>query len=228
MSDLVVIHTIVFDLDDTLYPEAEYVRSGFEAVDEWLKYCHNISGFFPHAWEYFSIGGRGDTFNRVLDKLDVKYDPTLIQGMIDVYRKHLPRICLYNDALTFICWAESKYNLAIITDGPAFSQNQKIKALNLRTHFGLCVVTDDLGRHAWKPSTIPYEAVMNHFQGVAGGYVYIADNPLKDFIGAKRLGWKTIRIRREGTEHFLISASTASAPDYTVSSLLDLPSLIFR
>jgi putative hydrolase of the HAD superfamily len=32
--------------------------------------------------------------------------------------------------------------------------------------------------------------------------VYVADNPIKDFIGPKALGWGTVRIRRKQGLHF--------------------------
>ena len=31
------VHTVVFDLDDTLFAERDYVLSGFRAVDEWIR-----------------------------------------------------------------------------------------------------------------------------------------------------------------------------------------------
>ena len=54
---------VVFDLDDTLYLERDYVRSGFRAVDAWLA-SRGILGFFGEAWANFENGLRGKAFDR--------------------------------------------------------------------------------------------------------------------------------------------------------------------
>ncbi|MGQ9635778.1 MAG: HAD family hydrolase, partial [Bryobacteraceae bacterium] len=57
---------VAFDLDDTLYLERDYVRSGFEAVGEWAKERLGIGDFTQRAWRWFQQGRRGDIFNQVL------------------------------------------------------------------------------------------------------------------------------------------------------------------
>ena len=47
---------VVFDLDDTLFPERQYVLSGFRAVDMWLKEAHGLIGFYDHANALFNEG----------------------------------------------------------------------------------------------------------------------------------------------------------------------------
>ena len=44
-----MIRTVVFDLDDTLFPEREFVLSGFAAVDAWLRNNRAITGFAERA-----------------------------------------------------------------------------------------------------------------------------------------------------------------------------------
>lgn len=47
------IHTIVLDLDDTLYPERDYVLSGFQAADAWVKARYDVGGFADRALALF-------------------------------------------------------------------------------------------------------------------------------------------------------------------------------
>jgi hypothetical protein len=60
---------IVLDIDDTLYLERDYIRSGLSAVSEWATDELGLSGLFDHAWSEFERGHRGDLFDRALRSL---------------------------------------------------------------------------------------------------------------------------------------------------------------
>ena len=87
------------------------------------------------------------------------------------------------------------------------------------------VFSDALGREFWKPSPAPYEKIMAAIPGAGGDFVYVADNPQKDFIAPNRLGWRTIQIIRPGG----LYAGVEVAPEYRaqrqISSLFELKSL---
>ena len=40
---------VIFDLDDTLFPERTYVLSGFRAVGDWISETYSIRGFFGNG-----------------------------------------------------------------------------------------------------------------------------------------------------------------------------------
>ena len=42
---------------------------------------------------------------------------------------------------------------------------------------------------------------MEYFHDVSDRFIYIGDNPAKDFISPKQLGWSTARVLRPGSEH---------------------------
>jgi len=213
--------TVVFDLDDTLYPEKDFVISGFMAVDEWVCAHLGIKGFFQQAQEAFEQGIRGTIFNTVLDKLAAnRYNQLTINEMIKIYRNHFPKIQLATDAEEILKNLKGKKNLAIITDGDLSTQKNKGKALDLENKIDLVVYTDAYGRENWKPSKLPYEKVMDHFHVKGSECVYIGDNPSKDFKGANELGWLTVRLRRPQSLHRLIEApSPEFAPKLEINSL---------
>jgi putative hydrolase of the HAD superfamily len=66
MTDRWTAHTLVFDLDDTLYPERDGVLSGFGAVDEWLQKTKNVTVVSGLARQTFEEGRRGRIFDEVL------------------------------------------------------------------------------------------------------------------------------------------------------------------
>lgn len=217
---------LVFDLDDTLYLERDYVKSGFQSVDKFLS-AQNINGFFNDAWGYFISGGRGNTFNVVLDGLKLDYDDAFISQLVCVYREHMPEIILAGSVSNLLSLFSKKYHLGLITDGFSISQHNKIKALNLEKYIEKIVVTDDLGEHGefWKPHTKSYELIKEFYGLEHSECVYIGDNENKDFIGAKKLGWKTVRIISEGGEHSKIHLNSRYKADYQLTALDDLRSL---
>lgn len=226
MTELQAVHTLVLDLDDTLFPEREYVHSGFRAVDEWLQSSRVATGFAETAWRLFEAGRRGKVFDEALQLLDVLSTPSLIADMIGVYRAHEPKLSLFSDAVEILEWARSRVNLALITDGYADVQRKKIRALGLERLISCRIVTDELGTEFWKPSPEPFRRVMAAFPGTGDGYVYVGDNPRKDFIGARKLGWRTVRVRRTGGEHNHYEPSSAEAADVEVPDLLALRQLL--
>jgi len=199
---------VVLDLDDTLYLERSYVASGFRAVDHWVFSKYRIPGFFEQAWHLFEKGVRGNIFNEALKTLSLP-QKDIVGQLVQVYRSHEPDIALENDAFGFIESHGSKY-LAIITDGYAQGQWNKIRSLCLEKYIGKIVVTDDWGKEFWKPHLRAFQFVQDGFSPEE--CVYIADNPHKDFIAPAELGWMpSIRIRRKGSLHYDIDTPGSCA-----------------
>ena len=219
---------LVFDLDDTLYPEIDFAFSGFNAVGEWIRKEQNIDGFAKVAKQLFKNGKRGNVFDRALQDLGVNPNLNLIKSMVDVYRKHKPLIKPYPEVLDFIQTYKGGKKLGIISDGYLLVQRNKINTLGFDKNFDCIVLTDAWGREFWKPHPRSYNFIMDKF-GVAGNKcVYIADNPEKDFITAKKLDWLTIRIKCPGGEHSEKLANLEHEADTSVLSLEDLKNIIAR
>jgi len=188
----------VMDLDDTLYLEADYVRSGFSHIDAWLRQDRGIHGFFEKAWGFFQDGVRGTIFDAALSGLGV-HSREMVDLLVKLYRAHSPDISLEPDALAFLK-AVSPEELALVTDGPSVSQWAKIQALGLGEYFEKIIVTSDLGEGYSKPHTRAFLEAQG--KRSPGECVYVGDNPAKDFAGPKRLCWRpSIRIRRERSLH---------------------------
>ena len=213
---------VVFDLDDTLFPERQYVLSGFRAVDAWLQEAKGISGFYDRAKALFEAGSRGNVFDLALAESECSGDKELIGALVRIYREHRPTLNLYEDARWAIDVFRTHGPLGLISDGHLVAQQNKLAALNIGEAFQAVVLSDALGRDSWKPSPRPYQRIMELIPGVPSDFVYIADNPRKDFVTARRLGWGTIQIaRREGVYHGLEEAPECRA-DAVITSLFAL------
>lgn len=193
---------VVLDLDDTLFLERDFVRSGFRAVSNVLRRKHGITGFFTAAWRRFISGERGLIFNGILAEKGLRLRADEIRGLVRTYRTHRPAIRLCPDARRLLESPPSGWALAILSDGPLTTQRNKIRALGLAKAVNAIVLTDRWGRRGWKPSPRGFRLLQTRFRLHGERCVYVGDNPLKDFDAPLRLGWKAIRLRRPGGLHF--------------------------
>ena len=201
-----MIKAVVFDLDDTLYPEETFVFSGYRAVSEVVLARWGIA-IFDELVTAFRAERRGDLFTPVLQRHLPKVDETMVQGLVEAYRGHRPSIEPFPEAEAVLHGAKRHYATGLITDGIAAVQERKLEALGFKPLFDAVVLSGAYGRAHWKPDPLPYELCAQQLALPAPALVYIADNPVKDFITARKLGMKTIRVRRPGTLHCAVEAT---------------------
>lgn len=213
---------VVFDLDDTLYLERDYVRSGFGAVGAWAERELSISGVPDAAWELFTAGVRRTTLTDAFASLGRPLSCGDEAAAIRVYREHSPQIRLCNDAAMLLEHLAPVAHTAIVTDGPAVSQRAKVTALGLYAIIDPIVITAERGDAWHKPSPRAFEHVQAKFGASGQHYTYVADNPAKDFDGPRALAWRTIRIRRKHGLHADIDSPPGSV-DLTIQSLAEAP-----
>ena len=183
---------IVFDMDDTLYPEVQYAESGLGHVGKALEDTYKKTGIASHMLTSLRAGTRGTIFNEALAHFGLP--ESLVPELVESYRSHAPNITLFEGAGTILTRLRQHAYLALITDGPVVCQEAKICALGLRDHFDLLFCTYQWGAEYGKPHPRAFEAAQAHFSMSAEHCWYIADNPSKDFLAPNRLGWNTIRV----------------------------------
>ena len=84
---------VIFDLDDTLYSEKQYVRSGYVKIAEYL----GDKTAAEKLWSYFEQG------KRAIDELLAEINrPDLKDKCLEVYRNQMPDITLYDGAKELI------------------------------------------------------------------------------------------------------------------------------
>jgi len=224
-----MITTVVFDLDDTLYDEVEYCKSGFASVSEFLAGLPEMppaERLFGTFWKQFTAGNRTKTFNVALRELGIGCDDKLIQQLIKVYRNHVPRITLPQDCRDVLSQLSGKFTLALLTDGFLPAQQLKVQALGLEKYFSCIIYTEQLGREFWKPSPAGFEKLTETLNAKPETIVYVADNQMKDFIAPNKLGFVTIQIIRPARLHIESSQEPGAAARYTIRQISQLPPLL--
>ena len=176
---------VVFDLDDTLYNEKEYVRSGFKAVSDYLG-----GGYEYQLWESFVSGKLAiDELLKVLGREDE------IADVLSIYRIHKPNIHLNAGVIEMLSELKRKnIRVGIITDGRPETQRNKIKALGLEVDD--VIITDELGGVQFrKPCDISFRIMATRWRLSPSEMVYVGDNPDKDFQAPRQLGMQTVWIQ---------------------------------
>jgi putative hydrolase of the HAD superfamily len=216
---------LVFDLDDTLYKELDYVHGAFAEVAGYLagKYRVDRSELYQCMIKLLSEEGRGRIFNELCKMYKFNED---IGKLVEIYRSSAPDISLYEDAEHFLEVSGSKYKLGLITDGIYYVQRNKIKLLGIEKYFDSIIVTDELGKACWKPSTVPYLRMAEALGVSPDNMVYIGDNPYKDFFGAKQLGIYTIRVIRAYGDYTDLRLGCDYEADVTIKDMYELERVI--
>lgn len=214
---------VVFDVDDTLYLERDYVRSGFRAVAPMVQARWDVTGFAAVAWQLFLHGRRHDIFDCALSALGVTASKTDVDELVIAYRRHAPQISMRPDAADALRRLQAAgVAIAVITDGPAESQHAKVAALDLRAFCTTVILTDEWGPDFAKPHDRAFRSIMALYPG--GRWCYVGDNPAKDFSAPHALGWTTVRVRRLGGLH--VNVSSGAAVDIEVRDLRTLPGVV--
>jgi putative hydrolase of the HAD superfamily len=222
------IQAVILDVDDTLYAEIDYVHSGFRAVAQHLEAelqlpARETSNEFTAILD---AGHRSDTFNRWLADRSLDADKWLPE-MLHVYRDHDPDITMSTEHQAVLDRLKQKYALGVVSDGRHTAQQKKVDALGLHRWISTVVLSDRLGREHWKPSTRPFEAVLEQLQVEPARAVYVGDNPKKDFLGPRRMGMQSVRVRRpNGLYANLEPSSSEHRADAEIVDLSALPKLL--
>ncbi|RUP82640.1 haloacid dehalogenase [Alteromonas sp. KS69] len=213
----------IFDLDDTLYDERQYVESGLRAVANYVEYkwqVEKIAGF-DQLINLLDRNGRGRIFNDYLAKNNIPATKKNVKECVTVYRLHKPVLSMAQQHLQLL--HELPKPLYLVTDGNKVVQANKVEALNIRHLFKRIFITHRFGVKHAKPSTYCFEKIRLAEACDWNDMVYVGDNPAKDFVNLNRLGMHTVRVLT-GVHRSAVAKPLYDA-HYTVKHITDLRSL---
>ena len=192
---------VVFDLDDTLYWEKDFVSEGIKAVIEEIAHKALLKRReAEHILESSSSVSEGfDALERTIANTNLcdcasGATPYTVADMLMAYRFCQPKLSLRPEALLLLeALSTHHIPMALITDGRGLTQRNKIKALHLDRFIPepFWLISDEIGYD--KLSKQPFKWLMSLFP-MEADFVYVGDNPRKDFIWPNRLGWTTFMI----------------------------------
>lgn len=187
------IKVAIFDLDDTLYSEKDYIKSGYDAIAKEFPEIPNMS---EKLWKIFENGGKA--IDEVLRHENIFTQENLAK-CLHIYRFHYPKIELYSGVKEL--FQRIKVNgvkLGIISDGRPEGQHSKIDALGIRQYFDKIVITDELGGIEFrKPNSKAFEVIKDFFGVRYAQMFYVGDNVKKDFKAPMLLGMNSIYFKNQ-------------------------------
>ncbi len=211
--------TVVFDLDDTLYPERDYIRSGYRHVARFLREDRGTDQRYEDwLWEHFLGGQASGAFDALNERFDLSLEHEDILRLVDIYRRHQPEIQPFPGIPVLLERLKKKFHLGLLSDGFLPAQQFKLDALGIESLFDTVVFTEAMGRSAWKPSPAGFEKVSADLSVPHHCCVYVSDNPAKDFVAPNELGWLSVQYRREGQIHADSDPPPSGRPQVTVHS----------
>lgn len=172
---------IVFDLDDTLYYELDFLKSAYKEIAEYIS-KEDSDSIYENMLSLYHR--QSDVFGFLASEYNCSKEL-----LLKIYREHYPHITLRSGVLEVLEYLrKNKVRMGLLTDGRSLTQRNKIKALGIEKYFDKIIVSEEFGSE--KPNENNYKIFMDEdFE-----YFYVADNPKKDFIVPNKLGWRTVMI----------------------------------
>ena len=179
---------IIFDLDDTLYSEKEYVRSGYQKIAEAIPQVEDAA---EKLWKLFEE--KKPAIDELLRLENIQSEETK-QACLHAYRYQIPDIHLYEGVVKMLHeFKHQGLKIGIITDGRPEGQRAKIQVLNLETMVDEIIVTDEFGGAEFrKPNPIAFQTMRERLDVAYEEMCYVGDNIKKDFVSPENLGMRSI------------------------------------
>ena len=191
-----MVKAVVFDLDDTLYMENEFVEYGLKNAANVAETVYGIVNANEKIRSLYQES-KVNVFDRLVNAEKIKDKEIAVAGLVKAYRNCEPKNLHCNPGVLDLLKTLKKKGVrtGIITDGFADVQKSKIKALGIQEYIDEIVITDELGGvQCRKPNPIGFEKMLKMLDVKPQEMVYIGDNPNKDFAIKKYLPIITARV----------------------------------
>jgi putative hydrolase of the HAD superfamily len=208
---------IVFDLDNTLYPQEQFTLSGFLAVANLVEAEFGI----PRDRAMRVLRGarsaqRGHEFQQLCRRFGLS--PAIVPELVTVLRTHRPGIRLPMPSAIALRKLRPDWRIGVLTNGMPSVQRRKVDALALAPLVDAVLYAEE---HAagGKPSPATFDAIRARLGVAADRTVFVGDDPAADISGASRVGFRTIYVSR--TTHAW--PAELPSPDAWVASVRAVP-----
>ena len=213
---------IVFDLDDTLYKEIDFLKSAFKEIATTISDRNTELGNSMYSLMMIEYQNGQNAFKKVIEENGIR--KFSVEDLIHLYRNHKPNIQLGCETRQVLENLKLMgFPLGIITDGRSIQQRNKLQALGIESWFDHIIISEEFGSEKPDPSNYRY-----YEKFYKGQFYYIGDNVKKDFISPKILGWTTICLLDEGSnihpQHFNLSEEYL--PDYKIYNINQVMDII--
>jgi putative hydrolase of the HAD superfamily len=190
------VRAVLFDLDDTLFPQADWLDGAWQAVAEEAR----AQGVDPQRLdaELRQVASQGSARGLIIDRALARLgrDDVDVAPLVARFAAHAPaRLDPYPGVPDALEGLARSVPLGLVTDGNPDIQRAKLAALGLAGMFSAVVLSDELGREHRKPSPVPFRAALSALGVGADEVLHVGDRPDKDVGGAAAAGIRAVRVR---------------------------------
>lgn len=206
----------VFDLDDTLFQEVDFLKSAYRHISLRLASSLNAD-LYEEMWNRYLR--KENVFKWIMDQYGKMLPAITLQWLLKEYREHIPSIELSRETLEFLHFAR-RFSIpaGLITDGRSITQRNKLKALGIEKYFVDIIISEEFGSE--KPDERNYLFFEEKYPG--SNFYFFGDNTSKDFIVPARLGWKTVCIKNTGNHIHEQDLQKEPVPDFIVANFKEV------
>ena len=197
----------IFDPDDTLYKEIDFVRSAFSHIDRLLVADYGYEEGLARQILNNAYDKGINPFNELnaaLENAGINI-PDAIKWMVDEYRYHIPQIKLSADAADILPRIKyENFGMYIITDGRSITQRNKIRALGLDKYIPNenIFISEEIGHEKTEPDA--FNEIYSRYFYLSPlslpdmTFIFVGDNPAKDFVVGNTMGYPTFMLIDDG------------------------------
>jgi putative hydrolase of the HAD superfamily len=206
----------VFDLDDTLYSEIEYLHSAYRLI---ARAVDHSSGAYLYQEMLRRYHLKENVFEWLVQTYAHKDKSITLSYLLDLYRNHQPEIRLNEKTKQFLSGLKQRgIPSGLITDGRGVTQRNKLRSLDLAGYFKDVIISEEFGSE--KPDRRNYLYFESKYPGHY--FYFIGDNTAKDFFIPEELGWTTICLKSAGRNIHSQNFSGAAGKRTIISSFGEL------
>jgi putative hydrolase of the HAD superfamily len=221
---------VLFDLDDTLYDQRQWLSGAFLLAGRYLEEVCGIPAREAQE-ELLTLSSQhgsasGSLFNRLLALHGIPDDPILIHALIGRFFEHRPKTLEPYQGVpeTLYEILNAGLKCGVITNGKPEVQRSKIDALGIGKFFTLVLVSGEFGDDWKKPASRMHRKALAEF-GVEGtACIYVGDNPAIDFVPARETGCSTVRVLKG--EYASVIVDTGTDADCSIDEIPELLGLL--
>jgi putative hydrolase of the HAD superfamily len=180
--------TIIFDLDNTLYNEIEYLSRAYTFIGNKISQINEHilpQDIAIYLIEEFKINGRKNIYEKLKTKFNVN-NYSLSNFLHDLRNVQITEnsIQINDEYYKFILESINKYNFFIATNGNKIQQKNKFRSVNIphKNHF-IIIYCDSLGVDKRKPSPFFINYISKKFHIGLNDMIFIGDSD-EDFRAA--------------------------------------------
>lgn len=217
---------IIFDLDDTLYPEWSFIQQGFISVSKKLLKDYDLGEKYTSEDIYKILENIffHHTRVKIFDHLhkfipEIKIDEQyIISELVPTYRYSKKTLKCYPDVKPALNALKGKIKIGMVTNGNAKVQNYKIDLLAIRRYFDHIEISGYYSEEKAKPSPFMLMKILDSIQVKPHNVIYVGDNPETDKCSAD-IGCYFLRIDRKNRKND--HGRVTDEPD-SISSITEL------